>query len=434
MSWIEIELSWLETIIEKRIQNYFENSSEKMVIERPELPSCFYKDFLEINQLSLEERVVIAIGISYELSPEKLDVFLTKNKLYDKVFSEFGGYLDQKNSTFIPTIKTALFILGGNNKERHIELLTLFERGNKLYKNGILEEFIGNEERKINHRILLNDNALNVIFTGKDKDYEQTLNFPAAPLSTNYTWDDLVLGEHTAEHLEELELWLNHSDTLLDSWSMDKFLKKGYKALFYGPPGTGKTLTATLLGKKFNKKVYRVDLSQIVSKYIGETEKNLEKIFKSAENKDWILFFDEADSLFGKRTGITSSNDKHANQETAYLLQKVEESSCMIILATNLKDNFDEAFLRRFQSAIYFPIPDENEREKLWKNGFSVKADLKNIDIKHISYKYELSGANIMNVVRFSSLMAIKNSTEEIREEDVITGIRREKFKEGKII
>src|ERR1044071_9620636 len=126
---------------------------------------------------------------------------------------------------------------------------------------------------------------------------------------------------------------------------MDKILKRGYKALFYGPSGTGKTLTATLLGKQFDRDVYRVDLSQVVSKYIGETEKNLEKIFTRAENRNWILFFDEADALFGKRSNVQSAHDKYANQEVSYLLQRVEDYNGLLILASNFKNNIDEAFL-----------------------------------------------------------------------------------------
>ena len=134
-----------------------------------------------------------------------------------------------------------------------------------------------------------------------------------------------------------------------------------------GPPGTGKTMTASLLGKEFNKDVYRIDLSQIVSKYIGETEKNLEKIFVKAEHKDWILFFDEADALFGKRSNVQSAHDKYANQEVSYLLQRVEDFSGLIILASNYKTNIDSAFVRRFNAIIHFPMPGHHERFELWR-------------------------------------------------------------------
>ena len=131
---------------------------------------------------------------------------------------------------------------------------------------------------------------------------------------------------------------------------MRKRVKPGYRALFHGPPGTGKTLTATLLGKHTGRPVFRIDLSRVVSKYIGETEKNLSRLFDKAEHKDWILFFDEADALFGKRTEIRDAHDKYANQEVAYLLQRIESYAGLVILATNQRGNIDEAFLRRFQA------------------------------------------------------------------------------------
>lgn len=137
--------------------------------------------------------------------------------------------------------------------------------------------------------------------------------------------------------------------------------------MFSGPPGTGKTLTAALLGKSTGRDVYRVDLSMVVSKYIGETEKNLSRVFDAASYKEWILFFDEGDALFGKRTEASSSNDRHANQLTGYLLQKIEDFPGTVIVATNLKSNMDEAFTRRFQNMVHFTIPGPEERLQLWK-------------------------------------------------------------------
>lgn len=197
---------------------------------------------------------------------------------------------------------------------------------------------------------------------------------------------------------------------------MVKNIQPGYRALFYGPSGTGKTLTAALIGKKIGKSVYRIDLSQLVSKYIGETEKNLEKIFNAAENHDWILFFDEADSLFGKRTGIGNANDRFANQETAFLLQRIEICENIVILATNFKSNLDEAFTRRFQSTIYFSMPTETERRLLWEGAFSKKTTLESaIDLKEIAKKYDIAGGSIINVVRYATLMAMVNSSMSFR-------------------
>jgi SpoVK/Ycf46/Vps4 family AAA+-type ATPase len=219
----------------------------------------------------------------------------------------------------------------------------------------------------------------------------------------------------------------------LNDLGLGKKLKPGYRSLFYGPSGTGKTLTATLLGKVTERDVYRIDLSMVISKYIGETEKNLEKIFQQAEHKEWILFFDEADALFGKRTKISDAHDRFANQEVSYLLQRVEDYAGVVILASNLRSNLDEAFTRRFQSIIHFPMPKPGERSRLWHNAFSEKTELDDkINLTEIAGQYELSGGTIMNVVRYATLMALKKGVRLIAIDDLLNGIRKEFQKEGK--
>jgi len=205
--------------------------------------------------------------------------------------------------------------------------------------------------------------------------------------------------------------------------------------LFYGPPGTGKTMAASLLGKTTNQPVFRVDLSLVVSKYIGETEKNLGKLFDEAEHKDWILFFDEADALFGKRTSTRGANDRYANQEVAYLLQRIENFSGLVILATNIQTNIDEAFSRRFQSMVHFPKPGKKQRKLLWQRLFANDFELKReIDLDHIAEKYELSGGEMINVLRYCALEAAKRSEKIIVLNDLIIGIRREYNKINKTI
>ncbi len=430
------ELSWLKGLIENRIANYFQNDIELIDDNRGfELKNSYYIEFINRYNLTLAEQKVVALSLASYLSPDILDIFLTKNKLYDTQFTEFGGLTKNEHTGFVPTVKTALFLLAGNNIDQAIESLKLFDNSCKLYGKNILDTAIIKKDTSLTNNILaLSPNSLNFILFGKEIEHEYSTRFPASLMKTNYEWDDLILPKYTKDHLLELDMWLKHKDTLLDEWGMEGIVQKGYKALFHGLSGTGKTLTVSLLGKRYNRFVYRINLSQIVSKYIGETEKNLEYIFDVAEEKDWILFFDEADSLFSKRTQISSSNDKYANQETAYLLQKIEECSGLVILASNLKDNFDDAFLRRFQTIVYFPLPDKDERLKLWKNGFSKKANLEDVDLEYIAQEYELTGANIINIIRLSSLMTINRGITKIKEEDIIIGIKREKYKEGKII
>jgi SpoVK/Ycf46/Vps4 family AAA+-type ATPase len=202
--------------------------------------------------------------------------------------------------------------------------------------------------------------------------------------------------------------------------------------LFFGPPGTGKTLTVSILGNAHGRSVYRIDLSQVVSKYIGETEKNLSRIFDLAENKDWILFFDEAESLFSKRTDVTDSKDRFANQETSYLLQRVESFDGLIILATNLKPNIDRAFIRRFQSIVNFTLPQARERELLWGNVLSSFELGPDVDIPLLARNYEIAGGAINNAVQFAWIHSRRKQKDRIWQEDVVHGIVRELGKEGK--
>jgi SpoVK/Ycf46/Vps4 family AAA+-type ATPase len=311
-----------------------------------------------------------------------------------------------------------------------------FDSTGKFYKNKILKEIQPEEGAPASHRLLvLSDSALSDIFSGGELRYEYSADFPARELATLMEWEDLVLSEATIIGLKELLVWPLHGRTLINELQMAKNIQPGYRALFHGPSGTGKTLTAALIGKKFNKPVYRIDLAQLVSKYIGETEKNLEKVFTVAENRDWILFFDEADALFGKRTGISSSNDRFANQETAYLLQRIESCDNMIILATNLKANVDEAFTRRFQSIVYFPMPEYGERLRLWQGAFSKKMPLDDgINLEMIAKKYDITGGSIINVVRFATLMAVASGSSCITYFDLMDGLRREYAKLGRTL
>ena len=182
-----------------------------------------------------------------------------------------------------------------------------------------------------------------------------TSDFPAKLVVTSMNWGDLMLNPKTTQQINDIKLWLNEVHSFKERSGADKAVKPGYIALFYGPSGTEKTLAATLLGKQYQRDVYYIDLSQDVSNYIGETEKNLRTILNEAEGNNYILFFDEADALFGKRS--KEFFDMSANQKVSYLLQLVEDFPGLIIFAANNKSNIDQAFLRRLNVIIHFPIP-----------------------------------------------------------------------------
>ncbi|NJM80652.1 MAG: ATP-binding protein [Flavobacterium sp.] len=250
--------------------------------------------------------------------------------------------------------------------------------------------------------------------------------FPAKEVTTFLEWNDLIVNEGIHTQINQIKLWIRHQKTLLEDWDMKKHVLPGLRTLFYGPPGTGKTLTATLLGKEFNRPVYRIDLSQVVSKYIGETEQNLEKIFNQAENKDWILLFDEADALFGKRTSTKSSNDRYANQEVSYLLQRVERFNGLVILTSNFKNNIDDAFLRRFNSIIKFSKPSIEERIQLWTNTKPKNIEVNEELILQLATNYELTGAQIVSAVMHASLLAIDQKAMHLSKANLLLGIKGE--------
>jgi SpoVK/Ycf46/Vps4 family AAA+-type ATPase len=228
--------------------------------------------------------------------------------------------------------------------------------------------------------------------------------FPAQRVTTALDWEDRVLAPRTLEMLGEIRTWLDHGPALLKDPEFAARIAPGFRSLFSGPPGTGKTLSAGVLGKVTGRDVYRIDLSQVVSKYVGETEKNLERVFRKAQHRDWILFFDEADALFGKRSEVGHAHDRWANQEVSYLLQRVEDFPGVVLLATKLQASLDSGFVRRFQSIIKFAMPNRTQRRRLWQDGFSSRLKLEDeAGLQALSDQSELSGASIMNVARLGS-------------------------------
>ncbi|KAF7785727.1 hypothetical protein PRUB_a0096 [Pseudoalteromonas rubra] len=425
------EFSWLKAILDARIASYFEDLHVRVAdFTPPDLSTQSYYGAMVLHYgLSVKERVVLAIALAAELVPDLLDVLQTRNTLYDLPYAEFGASQNSSRSGFTPTVQTALYILAGADVTELIEARAVFEPDGKLLSNALLTIPTKDSDSQLGSVLLsVSQCCLQQVLLGCQSAPEYSADFPATALRTDQHWEELVLPEATQYHLDEIALWLRHGNTLRFEWA-DTPQVQGYKALFYGPPGTGKTLTATLLAKKLDVPVYRVDLSQVVSKYIGETEKNLEKVFKRAEQQNWILLFDEADALFSNRGEVNSANDRHANQEVAYLLQRIDTCQNMVILTSNLKDNIDDAFLRRFQSIIYFPRPQAEQRAQLWRRGFSSKADLSALDIDWLAQEYDLTGAEINNIIRFASLKSIDKNSNTIDPQDIIIGIQREKQK-----
>ena len=391
-----------------------------------------YARFLRFYDWSYAERAAIILALTPLLRPQLLDVFSTRNTLFDRPFTEFGGRRDGSGA-FIPNGETLAFILGGVDLELRLRLRRLFEPNHLFREHKLLAPAPTGVHEPLLTPLVIAEEFIALLLSGEPRRPTFGADFPAQYIKTDLDWEDLVLHPGTRKQLDEILAWIEHGGTLLGEWDMGGRLRPGCRCLFYGPPGTGKSLTASLLGKVSGRDVYKIDLSLVVSKYIGETEKNLDRVFEQAENKDWILFFDEADALFGKRSETKSSHDRYANQETAFLLQRLETFTGIAILASNLRDNIDIAFARRFESVIYFPIPRAEERQRLWSRGFSAASRLDpKLDLGEIARNHALSGGSIMNVIRYASIEALRRGENQISAADVRVGIRREYKKEGK--
>jgi SpoVK/Ycf46/Vps4 family AAA+-type ATPase len=250
-----------------------------------------------------------------------------------------------------------------------------------------------------------------------------------------FTWNDIILPNDCLEQLREVCGHIRHRRRVFSDWGFDGkiSLGKGLSILFVGPSGTGKTMAAEIVASELALDLYKIDLSSIVSKYIGDTEKNLNRVFSEAEQSNAVLFFDEADAVFGKRSEVKDSHDRYANIETNYLLQKMEEYEGIVILASNFQKNIDEAFTRRLRFIIDFPFPEKEPRYRIWQRVFPAGTPLdRDIDFAFLAQKLKLSGGSIRNIALSAAFLAAGNSG-HVSMEHIICATKREFQKVGKL-
>ncbi len=392
--------------------------------------------FMRKHHLDTVAQLTLLIALVPYLQPDFFDQLITAQLPQAGDYPQIGGWRGKFHRGLLPTGETVLFILGGNEFGDRLQLHQVFREDHPFAREGVLYlEPPPDGEPRMSGKISLTQDYVDLFTQGQFSPPHFSMSFPAQRITTEMEWADLVLSAQTLQQIHDLQAWITHGPTILHTWGMKKQLKLGYRALFNGPPGTGKTLTASLLGKYTGKDVYKVDISMVVSKFIGETEKNLSNLFARAESKGWILFFDEADALFGKRTNVRDAHDKYANQEVSYLLQRVENYDGLVILSSNMKSNIDDAFIRRFQSIVHFPLPTPKERLQLWQMAFPAQVKFaQSVDLAELSAAYELSGADIMNVVQHCCLQSLKRGDAIIDAEDLRQAIQREFSKSGKIV
>lgn len=321
-----------------------------------------YYNFLAGNKLQDNEaRLLLAMALSrYVFDGMWKPLFLEGNP-----FSLFV-----EHDVALPTFNTFLMLSAGMRLDERHRLLQKLGSEHLLTQMHVVEnEYRENDSDPLNSRLRVGAGYRDLLLHNKHTRPAFSPDFPASELNSSLNWDDLILEPSTLSRLEEINTWYHHHRVLEQNPELFRHFRPGYRSLFSGPSGTGKTLAATLLGKRFGLPVYRIDLSMLISKYVGETSKNLGRIFDLAENKGWILFFDEGDALFGKRTDNSQTENKnntYANQEIAFLLQRIERFNGLVIVATNLPKNLDPAFSRRFETVVTFKTPSADFMTEVW--------------------------------------------------------------------
>ncbi|MGR9101077.1 MAG: ATP-binding protein, partial [Gammaproteobacteria bacterium] len=256
----------------------------------------------------------------------------------------------------------------------------------------------------------------------------------ASRVSLTYGWDDLVLPEATLKRIRDIVQAVKHRAKVYDDWEMANRVANANSltVLFSGASGTGKTMTAGVIAREIGLSLYRIDLAGVVSKYIGETEKNLDRIFNAARRANAILFLDEADALMGKRSEVKDAHDRYANIEVAYLLQKMEEFDGVVILATNLYKNLDQAFSRRMHYIVEFPRPDAVHRERLWRTIFPARMPLgEDVDFRFLATHFGNTGGDIKNIALDAAFLAAQNG-QVVTMQELIRAMARQMIKQGK--
>ncbi len=277
--------------------------------------------------------------------------------------------------------------------------------------------------------------TLEDLYTACREQSAQRLTALAHKVTPRRCWEDIVLPKDRLAQLREICSYVKYRHIVYDEWGFDRKLSlgKGLNILFAGPSGTGKTMAAEIMAGELGLELYKIDLSTVVSKYIGETEKNLDRIFREAVDANAILFFDEADAIFGKRSEVRDSHDRYANIEIAYLLQKMEVYDGMVILATNLRKNMDEAFVRRMHFAVEFPFPEEPDRLEIWRRIFPPEAPLgEDVDLSFLARHFKIAGGNIRNIALAAAFLTAEDG-HAITMPHLILATKREYQKMGKL-
>lgn len=390
---------------------------------------------IEKYSLSDEDIAFIVFAYAWEYQHETFNDFIVeKDNL--KLRSHFQGAINNSSLRFVPFLHTFLNLYFLENKEYQYNYFTSDKH--PLIKNKIIR-FVPWQEKqtvlgKMNCVVKLDESYANYFMGSRRPQFDDEIGFPAKLVSSEIPYKDIVLTEGTEKSLEPFKRWLRIRDKMKnENPLLLKKVRKNQLFVFSGAPGTGKTLTATTIGQKYGLSTYTLDLTRVVSKYIGEFEKAMERVFQKLDGEEAILFIDEADAIISKRSEeITDSKDKYANQEMSYLLQRVEKFDGIVILATNVRDvrtYFDKAMLRRISDIIEFGFPLQKERYTLWSKAISAPFEYKEGVVEKLAEQFQVTGANISSTISNVIIECLDTSNYLIDLELVEKHLQKEFFK-----
>ena len=402
-------------------------SPDPIQFPKPDPESPFGKLIIE-HGFSEEESMLLCLTLSATFAPELLDLLSAAAK-DSYMASSTGGFFTRGLPIFCPTVRTAVFLLAGCDLEKRAKYASYFHNRQSIFTSGIV---LANPQSPfsvfLDHQLVFSDQFLGTILQGELPRLDADSGFPVRRGKGKHLLADVVLNDKTQLQISKLRLFAKNMKKLWEINTEGK-VRSNFISIFSGDPGTGKSHAAEAVGNEFGLPVYKVNFAQIVSKYIGETEKNLEKVFDRFDKQPSILFFDEAESIFSKRTEVGDSHDQHANNLQSYLLQKVEEFNGIIILATNVQNltqYFDRAFQRRFRLIVEFEFPDYPQRQEIWKKALFEPYTFEEGLTETLAKNYQLSGGSIYNVVSDGIIEALEKDTEIITFELLETALADE--------
>ncbi len=443
------ELSWLERVLEARAQLKDPGEGTPSDWVPPEMytsllpPSLSgessYANFLgelkaareglakeeEATLLGIAERMTLLMALLPHLSPRLLRYFREVESQSSQAINSVQGHL---HGTFIPCPETVLYTLAGNNLHLRLLFQKVFSTHHLFHRKRVFEsQQVPTGVPWLKGALHLSPEYLYLFTFGQEYEPEHSKDFPAQKLTTKLRWDDLVVPLSTHKKIQELLDWVKYFEKMAQHPEFSRE-RTGYRCLLVGEPGTGKTMLGRLLSKETERPVYRLSLDRIVSKYVGETTKNIARVFHTARNRNWILFCDEGDALFSKRSTKTQgAQDTFVNQDIAFLLQEIEDYPGIILVASNYSTNMDRAFQRRFDTRIDFKKPEHGEILSLWHKALDVFQLDPELDLNFVAHsqKGKITGAQITKVKHFLGLQAMKLDNWELTVSDFCEGLRQ---------